>query len=785
MTFTGASNTSYIDEEVAMPSAEGSQTVRAVTDESDGSPIVAITSLSDTTQRIDVLCIVEHEHRQKSIELGPQETLVTEACEAKTRPGWDLQAILDHAEEAPRGVAGISITSDGMPGSFAAFGLSRRTKDGRQSFSSIDFADPMMTMSPNTVFTGIPVGAAPLLGDGKFVPELSLANFSDQSRHVTVKFAHTSGATPATSDVADLALEPGTIKRLKLEGLEADPTLQNSFFVGSDGVPGDLLAKLVSVNDSDSEMQVVGILGKDEREMYNGGNHPWSIENGSDSTILLFNHSTKPQPFYLLISSNSVQWQRVYTLAPMQTEAINVRQLIDDQTKDDNGKVLPKNGQSGQVGWWNQDRGLGKGRLLLSDRENGMARSFSCSILRGLCAIIYNQQITTFANGNTVVFASAIAVICEVYAINQCNGTADTGTGGYTTSWSSQNSAIASISGPSNQSTVSLYGTAIGATTVNVVINSPYCTVNGGGPANVTAKIRLGGASGPDITGLIQSAVVGQQIVLYADYTLPSGEYANSQSWSVPGTRVGGFGTAPTNGGPIAINNNGQSTTFYWVTAANSQTAVFTLKYGSNQTLTAQTTFNIAGPTLSSFTAATPGQVNTDQILMYFGGPSGNGVSFTATVNPPSGYNGSQVWGQTIGSVAINWTGSNTYSCSGSGLDTSWPWTATIFSSPPNTTNANDNPQAPVSYPKYNQVTFSQQNNSMYLLWQPTLSGASIPVPIAKISWSWYGQASYNGAQWQIVGQGTTSKGTVGSYTNSSSYPIWTSAFVPAAQCKP
>jgi len=485
MTFTGARNTNYIDEEVAMPSAEGSQTVRAVTDESDGSPLVAITSISDTTQHIEVLCIVEHEHLQKSIQLGPQETLVTEACEAKTRPGWDLQAILDHAEETPRRVAGISISSDGMPGSFAAFGLSRRTKKGHQSFSSIDFSDPMMTMSPNTVFSGIPVGATPLLGEGKFVPELSLANFSVKSRHVTVKFAHTSGATPATSDVADLSLEAGTIKHLKLAGLEADPTLKNSFFVGSDGAPGDLLAKLVSVNDSDSEMQVVGILGKDEREMNNGGNHPWSIEHGNDSTILLFNHCAKPQPFYLLISGNSVQWQKTYALAPMQTEAISVRQLIEDQTKDDNGKVLPKNVQSGQVGWWNQDMGLGKGRLLLSNRENGMARNFSCSTLRGLCGIIYNQQITTFANGNTVIFASAIALVCEVYAVNQCNGTADTGTGGYSTSWSSQNPAIASISGPSNQSNVNLYGAGAGSTTANVTISSPYCSRTAGGPANV------------------------------------------------------------------------------------------------------------------------------------------------------------------------------------------------------------------------------------------------------------------------------------------------------------
>jgi hypothetical protein len=153
----------------------------------------------------------------------------------------------------------------------------------------------------------------------------------------------------------------------------------------------------------------------------------------------------------------------------------------------------------------------------------------------------------------------------------------------------------------------SLYGAAIGGTTANVTITSQYCTKNGGGPATVTPKIRLGGTSGTDITGTTQAVLVGQQIVLYADYTLPSGQNPNSQSWSVLGNRVGGFSTASTNGGPTAVNNNGQSTTFYWVAAANSQTATFTLNYGSNQTATAKATFNISGPTSVS-AQATVGQ---------------------------------------------------------------------------------------------------------------------------------------------------------------------------------
>jgi hypothetical protein len=450
------------------------------------------------------------------------------------------------------------------------------------------------------------------------------------------------------------------------------------------------------VSDSDPEVQVVGILGKDEREMNNGGNHPWPIEQGNDSTILLFNHGATSQPFYVLISSSGIQWQKTYTLESMQTEAISVRQLIADQTKDDSGKVLPRNGQSGQLGWWNQDTGLGKGRLLLSNRGNGMARNFSCSSLRGLCGIIYTSQITTFANGNTVIFATAIAMVCEIYAVNQCNGTADTGTGGYSTSWSSQNSAIASISGPSNQSSVSLYGAGVGSTNANVTISSPYCSRTGGGPARVTPKIRLGGASGTEITGTIQNVVVGQQILLYADYTLPSGQYANNQTWSVPGTRVGGFSTAPTNGGPTAISNNGQSTTYYWIVGANSQTATFTLNYGSNQTATAQATFNVSGvgspsmktlqytalmtPTLTGCTG-----IPTGPWLVY-GNVSGAapgcgslqgtpGVQFTPSGTQPSG-GGTFVFAQLINSGSDAFTSSSgTTSCTWStGLDTAFPY---------------------------------------------------------------------------------------------------------------
>jgi hypothetical protein len=93
--------------------------------------------------------------------------------------------------------------------------------------------------------------------------------------------------------------------------------------------------------------------------------------------------------------------------------------------------------------------------------------------------------------GTTVLFGNAVALICEIYAVNQCNGTADTGTGGYTTSWSSQYPAIAAISGPTNQANVNPLGVSGGSSNVTATNTSQYCQKTGGGPAKVQVPTSL------------------------------------------------------------------------------------------------------------------------------------------------------------------------------------------------------------------------------------------------------------------------------------------------------
>lgn len=85
-----SSSPNYIDQEISMPSAAGSQILRAAADRGEGSPIVAITSLSTMGQHVQVQCLAKNGIKvSKAVELSAGETLLTEACSKETVHGSD------------------------------------------------------------------------------------------------------------------------------------------------------------------------------------------------------------------------------------------------------------------------------------------------------------------------------------------------------------------------------------------------------------------------------------------------------------------------------------------------------------------------------------------------------------------------------------------------------------------------------------------------------------------------------------------------------------------------
>src|SRR5579859_4962723 len=337
ITYRASDQPSYIDEEIAMPSMDGSQVLRAVADPGEGSPLVSIANLSESGQHVAIQCFTENgKGSSKSVDLLKRETLLTEACAEQTIHGAAIENFSGSNSETPHGPVGISLTTDGMPGSLAAFGLVRHKKDAKEFFSNVTFTDPMMLHSPSTIFDGVPVGAANLLAAGQYTPELSLTNFSAKDTQVQVQYARTSAGTPTTTTLASLTLPANSSKKLSFDNLQGDPQLQNSFLVTSSGAPSDVLAKLVSRNDSGASR--VELLGKDAQDSNDGGSNPWSVEQGAESTLLFFNHDRAPQVFNVLIASaDGSQWNKDFKLASLETMAISIGDIIQKQMEDDKG----------------------------------------------------------------------------------------------------------------------------------------------------------------------------------------------------------------------------------------------------------------------------------------------------------------------------------------------------------------------------------------------------------------------------------------------------------------
>lgn len=388
-------------------------------------------------------------------------------------------------------------------------------------------------------------------------------------------------------------------------------------------------------------------------------------------------------------------------------------------------------------------------------------------------------------------------IFCPVGESMQCSssGVDCNGIDVYPSSWSSSNTSVMTISSSGLVTGVSVRQATISANLGSVTIytgqicSNPCPTANPApsAPATVTPAILLGGSSGTDITDTTQNVVAGQQIVLYGKYTLPSGYTFSSQSWTVPGTgstpptAISNFtvGSDFTSGGPVSLTSSRlsqQTVTFYFVAAANSQQVTFTLNYvdnqSHNQTATATATFNIAGPS-NSGVATQLGQVAINPgPYLQFGSTSGSniGINFTASANQPAGYSPVFKWVNLISNDTVVLNGTQTTSL-GTGFDVN---PSGGYPSFPNVTanTTNDNPKYQL-LPACTEVkrTFDAQT---YLMWNASLTNpASIDVPLGSLTWGFSGDAVQNSGTWSL--NGTPTKYAAG-FTNSSSYPTWTSS---------
>jgi hypothetical protein len=492
----------------------------------------------------------------------------------------------------------------------------------------------------------------------------------------------------------------------------------------------------------------------------------WEYDPYHNSIITAGNGGTKPtQAAFTIFYNQGVQrYDLEQTLQPDEQMWIDVGKLIREQVSDKNGKTLPSD--------------LKMGSYEFRDLTNtGVGTLFEGKIIydKTYGHVVYGCG-TCCGYATPKVFYDPIGVPLSatasdgVNAYENCNRAWENVSDSFYNNWATGNTAIA---------TVNTYGThsgvSVGSTSSNTSAyldgtkyapRCPQLLFAPGGGVNVMPKIMF---TGQNITGTTQSVVVGQQIALTASY---GNITPTSQSWSVLGTIIGGFSTASNNGGPTSVSLNAQSTTFYWVAAANSQMVTFTLNYGSSQTASASATFNVAGPTSVSVSVSptTSGLLRilnngTTNALIEFGSTLGTpGVQFTAHATSPSQATGTYEWAQLINQNNYAYTiGTTTTFCNGpAGLDNSFPTSTGFYFS--------DSPWRGLPSAD-NKFTWTW-NATAYFMWNPGLTN-SIAVPLGYVSWQFFSDTIQNGPNtWFIQADSSAS---AGSFQASSSYIQWTS----------
>ena len=132
--------------------------------------------------------------------------------------------------------------------------------------------------------------------------------------------------------------------------------------------------------------------------------------------------------------------------------------------------------------WSEPWKSAGRGRLLQSNPNTAMARSFSCGLIIEICQAEISAMTDNWNYASTVQYGTISPQEC----LNSCSGSPVANSfNGFRYGWSSYNLNIASISGSGSNQSVNLYGAGVGSTNIVGFAQDAYCTAYTEGPATV------------------------------------------------------------------------------------------------------------------------------------------------------------------------------------------------------------------------------------------------------------------------------------------------------------
>ena len=268
------------------------------------------------------------------------------------------------------------------------------------------------------------------------------------------------------------------------------------------------------------------------------------------------------------------------------------------------------------------------------------------------------------------------------------------------------------------------------------------------------------------ITNLTQNVPIGRRIYL-TGRVLPDG-ISVTHSWSVPGTVVADYQANANSATVTPLTQLTNATVdFYWVAASSGAVVTYTATMAGGSSFTANTTFNVLGPTFTVTTATGTVTIGSSwgNLQMSCGTPATPGIRFSrSTPTFPTGWIPAWTWQTQWVQVVQSTTRrkqfpeGNWIRLSGSGVcDKTYPYGSGD--------EVNDSPSTSLSE-DYVRATASD-SYSMYLMFKP--GGTAIWVPRQLVSWSWTGDASGSGTNWTL----NSSTNPSPSVSSCSTHPTW------------
>jgi len=482
---------SDIEEEFVMLQGSQSADFRAVASNITTAPIIAIRSLTTTRQTVTIECLGDAEQRKKNdIPIEPNQTLLVQAClEDGAKQIADLNEMAFTAPMHHRSI-GVSVSSSAPSMDLAVFGLRIYGKGSNRRIGGMQFTDVNALRSSTAIYPGV-AGESSLLALHAAKLLVSIANFGSSTRNATVLLSKGSDTASAERQVATVNIPPGNVvlRNLDAEALDDPLGLDTSLVVQTDAAIGEVLSDVQSLSSSNDSPLAIPLPWKDQAQTFNGGQHPWRIDGGFSSTVLLFNPDQHAaNAVTLSIYSDNKAWTKLFSIPPLATVPVRLADIIAYQQPDDKGKTLSRTSTRGLLTWFTLAKPKIFGQLVQADPANRVVRPFACASGTAVCAATIDDLTVPVAQqGSTNAWAESCGTNGDCSCVDSCVP----GGNGTFSSWGAYNSNIASLVSSSGSS-ATFQGKSPGTTFSSVVVtDNNNCSGSGGGNIYVTPTVSV------------------------------------------------------------------------------------------------------------------------------------------------------------------------------------------------------------------------------------------------------------------------------------------------------